>query len=162
LGELDVIGINAFYPLADRDGAPFSTLLDGGKRVAERVRALSQTWKKSILFTEIGYTTRPNPAIKPWEWPDHMKGVRVDQRAQAEAYSALIAPQLDEPAFAGLVAWRTYRDPDDVSQEAAWRVSPRGKLAELALRDAFAARWSTDADRLWCHAPRARVPGVFP
>jgi hypothetical protein len=162
LGELDIIGINAFYPLAASDGAPFSALLEGGKRVAERVRSLSQTWNKSILFTEIGYTTRPNPAIKPWEWPDHMKHVRVDQRAQAEAYSALIAPQLDEPAFAGFFVWRTYSDPDDVSQEAEWGFSPRGKLAELVLRDAFSSRWATDIDRVWWHAPRARVAGIFP
>jgi hypothetical protein len=31
LGELDVIGVNAFYPLADKDGASFDALLEGGK-----------------------------------------------------------------------------------------------------------------------------------
>ena len=40
LGELDVIGVNAFYPLAEKDGAPFDVLLEGGKRVQARVRAL--------------------------------------------------------------------------------------------------------------------------
>ena len=162
LGELDVIGINAFYPLAEKDGASWMTLLEGGRRVAERVRLLAKTWNKSILFTEIGYTTRTDPAIRPWEWPDHMKGVRVDQGAQAKAYNALMGPQLDESAFAGFFVWRTYSDPDDVSQEAEWGFSPRGKLAELVIRDAFAARWFNDIDRLWAHAPEARIPGVYP
>lgn len=162
LGELDVIGINAFYPLADKDGASFDTLLEGGRRVAERVRALGAAWNKPVLFTEIGYTTRPNPAIRPWEWPDAMQNVHVDEVAQAEAYRALIAPLLDERAFMGFFVWRLYADPDDVSQEAEWGFSPRGKLAELVVRDAFAARWAADLSRPAGWATRSRVPGIYP
>lgn len=161
LGELDVIGVNAFYPLADKDGAPFDALLEGGKRVQAKVRALAETWQKPVLFTEIGYTTRRDPAIRPWEWPDGMKDVRVDEVAQADAYRALIAPLLDEPSFMGLFVWRVYADPDDVSQEAEWGFSPRGKLAELVVRDAFAASWAGDARRRRGWAPAARVPGLY-
>lgn len=161
LGDLDVIGINAFYPLADRDGAGFDELLEGGKRVRETVHALAETWQKPVLFTEIGYTTRPDPAIRPWEWPDAMKDVRVDERAQAEAYRALLAPLLDEPAFMGCFVWRVYADPDDVSQEAEWGFSPRGKLAELVVRDAFSSWWAGDAFRRYGFATRARVPGLY-
>jgi hypothetical protein len=145
---LDVVGINAFYPLAERPGAPLTELLDGGRRVAERVRRLGATWHKPVLFTELGYTTRPDPALRPWEWPDGMKGVRVDEQAQADAYLGLLAPLLEEPAFSGFFVWRVYADPDDVSQEAEWGFSPRGKLAELVVRDAFTARWAGDGPRL--------------
>lgn len=162
LGELDVIGINAFYPLADKDGAPFGKLLEGGERVRTRVRELADAWQKPVLFTEIGYTTRPDPAIRPWEWPDKMKSVKVDQVAQADAYRALLAPLLDEPRFMGFFVWRLYADPDDVSQEAEWGFSPRGKLAELVVRDAFATHWAGDASRTRGWTPRARVPGLFP
>ncbi|MBX3185793.1 MAG: hypothetical protein KF819_02210 [Labilithrix sp.] len=162
LGELDVIGVNAFYPLADKDGASFDALLEGGRRVRDRVRRLADTWQKPVLFTEIGYTTRRDPAIRPWEWPDDMKHVRVDERAQADAYRALLAPLLDEPRFMGFFVWRVYADPDDVSQEAEWGFSPRGKLAELVVRDAFATRWASDTTRRWGWAPAARVPGLLP
>lgn len=161
LGDLDVIGVNAFYPLAEKDGAPFDTLLAGGRRVRERVRALAETWQKPVLFTEIGYTTRRDPAIRPWEWPDDMKSVRVDERAQADAYRALLAPLLEEPRFMGFFVWRVYADPDDVSQEAEWGFSPRGKLAELVVRDAFATWWAGDATRRPGWAPAARVPGIY-
>lgn len=144
LGDLDVIGINAFYPLADKEGAPFSELLEGGRRIAIKIHALSERWQRPVLFTEIGYTTRPDPAIRPWEWPDGMKDVKVDEVAQADAYAALIAPLLDLPDFAGFFVWRLYADPDDSSQEAAWGFSPRQKLAELVLRDAFATHWASD------------------
>jgi hypothetical protein len=147
LGALDLIGINAFYPLADRDRATESELLAGGERVRTKVHALAEAWQKPVLFTEIGYTTRPDPAIRPWEWPDAMKSVRVDQHAQALAYRALVRPLLDEPDFAGFFVWRVYADPNDVSQEAEWGFSPRGKLAERVVRDAFAAKWAGDGVR---------------
>ncbi len=146
LGELDVIGINAFYPLAEREGANEAELRKGGQRVLDKVRALSSAWHKPVLFTEIGYTTRRDPAYKPWEWPDAMKNVVVDEEAQALAYHALLAPLLEEPSFMGFFVWRVYADPDDVSQEAEWGFSPRGKLAEIVVRDAFRARWARDGD----------------
>jgi hypothetical protein len=146
LGDLDVIGINAFYPLADHAGARFDELLEGARRVRARVEKLADAWRKPVLFTEIGYTTRPDPAHRPWEWPDKMTGVRVDERAQALAYAALLAPFLDEPRFMGFFVWRVYADPNDVSQEPEWGFSPRGKLAGDVVRAAFRTTWAADGD----------------
>ncbi|MEL6318156.1 MAG: OmpA family protein, partial [Pseudomonadota bacterium] len=55
-----------------------------------------------------------------------------------------LAPLTKIPECAGFFVWRTYADPGDVSQEAEWGFSPRGKLAELILRDAFTASWAAD------------------
>ena len=164
LTDLDVIGVNAFFPLAEHEGATADELLAGGRRVEEQLERVARTFGKPVLLTEMGYTTRRDPALRPWEWPDEMKNVVVDERAQAEAYRALLAPLTDAPWCAGFFAWRLYADPDDVSQEAEWGFSPRGKLAELALRDAFTVRWASDGpsfagDDLGRHA--ARTPGVF-
>ncbi len=162
LGDVDLIGINAFYPLTDKENASPEELEKGGERVREKIEKLSATWQKPVLFTEIGYTTRPDPALRPWEWPDAMKNVTVDPIAQAAAYRGLLAPVLRSSSFAGFFVWRVYADPDDVSQEAEWGFSPRGKLAELVMRDAFAARWASDATTRFGIAPRARIPGLFP
>lgn len=167
LGDVDLIGINAFYPLASHERASLQELRDGGVTIREKVHALAETWRKPVLFTEIGYTTRPDPAIRPWEWPDKMADVQIDEEAQATAYQALLAPLLDEPDFAGFFVWRLYADPDDVSQEAEWGFSPRGKVAELVVRDAFAAHWAGDGaphagslrPRRW--TPRAEEPGIY-
>jgi hypothetical protein len=164
LRAIDVIGINAFYPLAEQNGAGFSELREGGGRVAERVRRLSELWRKPVIFTELGYTTRTDPAVRPWEWPEKLTSVTVDQTAQAEAYRGLLAPLLDEPSFLGFFVWRVYADPDDVSQEAEWGFSPRGKAAELVVRDAFRARWAADGPPLPGDSlarPAARTPGVY-
>lgn len=147
LGELDVIGLNAFFPLAEKDGASFEELAAGGRGVRDRLQKLASFWQKPIFFNEFGYTTRKDPAIRPWEWPDKMHQVLPDQAAQSDAYRALLSAFVDEPWFAGFFVWRLYADPDDMSQEAEWGFSPRGKQAELALRDAFAAHWAGDGPR---------------
>jgi hypothetical protein len=163
LGALDVIGINAFYPLAERASASADELARGGQAVRDRVRSLSELWQKPILFTEFGYTTRVDPALRPWEWPDFMTNVRVDQAAQADAYAALLAPFLNEAWFAGAFAWRVYSDPNDLSQEAEWGFSPRGKLAERVLSDAFRAHWAADGPRpLGAALSRAAPPHLVP
>jgi hypothetical protein len=163
-GELDFLGVNAFFPLASETGAGPEKLLAGGREVAKRLGALSAEWNKPVVLTEFGYTTRPDPAVRPWEWPDSMTNVVVDEEAQAEAYAALLAPLIDEKWLAGAFVWRLYADPDDVSQEAEWGFSPRGKLAELVLRDAYAARWA--GDEPWSLGgalvrDAAETPGVF-
>jgi hypothetical protein len=164
LDELDVIGVNAFYPLAEREGAALPELSAGGRKVAAELAALAAAWQRPVLLTEIGYTTRRDPAVKPWEWPDGMRDVVVDEKAQADAYQAIIAPLLDARWCAGFFVWRLYADPGDVSQEAEWGFSPRGKLAELVMRDAFSAPWRSDGP-WWPGAAvgshRARTPGLF-
>jgi hypothetical protein len=160
-GSLDVIGINAFYPLAEQAGATEPTLRAAAGRVAAKVHDLAESWQKPVLFTETGYTTRADPAFKPWEWPDSMSEVHVDQPAQAVAYRALLRALLDDVDFVGFFVWRVYADPDDTSQEAPWGFSPRGKLAEIVVRDALGARWGCDP---WWRRPwpeRAVTPGVY-
>lgn len=163
-GELDLIGVNAFYPLHWEEGPSDEQLSAGGARTAEQVRELAETWGKPVLFTEFGYTTRKNCAVKPWEWPEHLEGVILDQGAQADAYLALLAPLLEEPWFAGFFVWRLFADPQDLTQEAEWGFSPRGKLAELVLRDALAAGWASGGPRRPADSlfrSRARTPGMY-
>jgi hypothetical protein len=164
LGELDVIGINAFYPLTDKSNASDAALVDGGLEVAKKVKALAELWQKPVMFNEFGYTARTDPALRPWEWPDHMSDVTVDARAQAAAYRGLLAAMLQTRELVGGFVWRLYADPDDLSQEAEWGFSPRGRQAELFLRDAFWGSWASDhgtVRRGGLYRARAATPGVF-
>ncbi|MGC4067234.1 MAG: hypothetical protein QM784_21850 [Polyangiaceae bacterium] len=146
-GHLDVIGINAFYPLARRENASDRELLTKAARVATETGKLASRWGKPVVFTEFGYTTRKDPALKPWEWPEHLKSVSIDEADQARAYRAILRAFMPQPWFMGMFVWRLYADPSDVSQEPEWGFSPRGKLAELELVDAFNAHWGSDGPR---------------
>lgn len=142
--ELDLIGINAFYPLADAGGASYATYVAGARRWADRVGALAASRERPVLFVEIGYTTRPDAAVEPWLWPDGMRDVVVDEREQARAVAALLEGFVGEPWFVGFFVWRWYANPDDVSQEAAWGFSPHGKEAERLLHRIWSLPFAAD------------------
>src|SRR5690606_22916887 len=66
-GELDVIGINSFFPLAVQARATFEGLRCGVALQLERVTRLAERWDRSVMFAEFGYTTRLDSAVRPWE-----------------------------------------------------------------------------------------------
>ncbi|MCA9624290.1 MAG: hypothetical protein KC731_34935 [Myxococcales bacterium] len=144
LDRLDLIGVNAFYPLTKKENGRYWDLALGAQTVATELEEIARAWGKPVVLTEMGYTTRRDPAVEPWLWPDGMSDVVIDEQAQALAYLALLAPLTDAPWCAGFFVWRTYADPGDVSQEAEWGFSPRGKRAEVILRDAFTTSWASD------------------
>ncbi len=143
-GDLDFIGINAFYPLAPHSNASYDEIANNAAERVARVNELAARWNKPVVFTEFGYTTRKDTTLRPWEWPEALSDVSIDERAQAEGYRAILAASIHQPWVAGLFVWRLYADPDDVTQEPEFGFSFRGKLAELELRDAFESKWAGD------------------
>ncbi|HJL19261.1 MAG TPA: hypothetical protein RMH99_26590 [Sandaracinaceae bacterium LLY-WYZ-13_1] len=157
--QLDLIGINAFYPLADHDGASYEEYVQGALAARDSVAALAGVLEMPVVFVEVGYTTRQNAAVEPWLWPDDMEEVVVDEREQARALAASLSAFLPEPWFAGFFVWRYYADLDDVSQEAIWGFSPHGKRAERVLERVFAQRFGVDPDPWgWLRAPAPPPP----
>ena len=152
--QLDLIGINAFYPLADHDDATFEEYIQGALRAQRSVAEQAEVLDKPVLFVEVGYTTRANAAVRPWLWPDGMDSVVVSETEQARALLASFRAFLPERWFAGFFIWRWYADLDDVSQEAIWGFSPHGKLAERLLERVFAEPWGVDPDPFaWLREP---------
>ena len=63
--QLDLVGINAFYPLADHHGATYDEYVNGARRAIVQVRDLATVLDMPVLFVEVGYTTRQNAAVEP-------------------------------------------------------------------------------------------------
>jgi hypothetical protein len=152
---LDFVGINAFYPLAAHDGASYGEYANGAEQALSSAGELATTVGKPMLFLEIGYTSRPDAAVKPWVWPEDMPGMSVDEHEQARALSALIGASVTKPWFSGFFVWRYYANLDDVSQEPGWGFSPHAKLAEQVLSNVFATAWAADPDPVfaWFEPP---------
>ncbi len=151
--QLDLVGINAFYPLADHHGASDAEYLEGARRVVVSVGDLAERLAMPVLFVEVGYTTRADAAVEPWLWPDDMTDVVIDEHEQARALDATFEAFLPEPWFAGFFIWRYYANLDDVSQEAWWGFSPHAKEAEPMLARTFARDWAVDQERHpWSYA----------
>jgi hypothetical protein len=143
--QLDYVGINAFYPLAEHDQASYAEYAAGAEKALARAGTLGALTSKPVLFVEIGYTTRPNAAVEPWLWPDIMQDVHVDEWEQARALAALLGAAATKPWLAGVFVWRYYAALDDVSQEAGWGFSPHAKLAERVLGNVYRSAWASDA-----------------
>ncbi len=160
--QLDLIGINAFYPLADHDDASFDEYVQGALRARQTLHETVEVVDKPVLFTEIGYTTRRNAAVRPWLWPDGMTDVEISEAEQARALLASFRGFLPDRWFAGFFVWRWYADLDDVSQEALWGFSPHGKRAERVLERVFAQPWAVDPDPwAWLDEPAPAGPSVY-
>lgn len=142
--QLDWVGINAFYPLAQHGNAPYADYERGAQAVMRGLAELSATLERPVVLMEIGYTTRVDAAIEPWLWPDDMRDVRVDEHEQARALYALGRAAADEPSVAGFFVWRYYANLDDVSQEAIWGFSPHGKVAEPVLSALMKSDFAAD------------------
>ena len=146
--RLDLIGINAFYPLAHHDGAAFAEYVAGAREARDSVARLVGAVEMPVVFVEVGYTTRADAAVEPWLWPDGMQDVRYSESEQARALEASFSAFVPEEWFAGFFVWRYYTNLDDVSQEAMWGFSPHGKEAESILEAVFASPFGADPDPL--------------
>lgn len=144
--QLDLIGVNAFYPLADHNRASYAEYVEGAKRARDGIGRTALTLGMPVLFVEVGYTTRADAAVEPWLWPDDMTNVAFDEHEQARALAAVFEAFLPEPWFAGFFVWRYYANLDDISQEHIWGFSPHGKVAENTLQQVFGFDWGVDVD----------------
>jgi hypothetical protein len=142
--QLDLVGVNAFYPLADHDGASYREYLEGARRAAEGVERTARVLDMPVLFVEVGYTTRVDAAVQPWLWPDDMTDVAYSESEQARALEASFSAFAPAEWFAGFFVWRYYANLDDVSQEAIWGFSPHAKSAGRLLPRVFASGLGAD------------------
>lgn len=128
---LDLIGIDAYFPLSSDGSTPTERDLIGAwEPTVEALRATSERWERPVLLTEIGYPTQADATAHPWEVRD---GEAPDQQAQAVAYRAAFR------AFAGSdwlvgISWWSWRADPAPEEDLATDYTPEGKRAEQVLR----------------------------
>jgi len=73
---LDVIGVQAYFPLTEAPNPSIQELREGWQPWVERLRALHLKLGKPVVFTELGYDDARHAAARPWE--DDGRGRRVE------------------------------------------------------------------------------------
>ena len=64
---LDVIGIQAYFPLVAHDRAPTEReVADAWRRIMSELRAFARSNDRRIVFTELGYDRSTKAAKEPW------------------------------------------------------------------------------------------------
>ncbi|HEU4724689.1 MAG TPA: hypothetical protein VFU59_05245, partial [Candidatus Eisenbacteria bacterium] len=98
---LDFIGIQAYYPLTKQGGADRAELERGWAAPVASLERLHARWGKQIVFTEVGWKSTADGAVRPWEWPEDSSQLlsRVSTQAQADAYEAFFRAVWPKPWF---------------------------------------------------------------
>lgn len=127
---VDFIGVDAYYPLSERDNPTVAELKAAWAPIAATLSGLSSAWGKSILFTEIGYRSQGGAAQHPWDW---QVGGDVNLQEQADLYRATLESVWGKPWFGGIFWWAWGADPFE-GGPCDDNYTPHDKPAEDVLR----------------------------
>lgn len=105
-GELDYIGVDAYYPAA---GGTNRTLLKASLFApAAELFALSRLYGRPVLFTEFGLASQKGANLKPWAWWDFAP---VDLETQTAYFDAFLETFAGRSWVAGFLHWAWDPDP---------------------------------------------------
>ncbi|MFH8369683.1 glycoside hydrolase family 113 [Streptomyces sp. NPDC018031] len=128
---LDLIGIDAYWPLTERPTTDPAELAAGWRAVVAELAAFSARHHRKILFTEAGYVSQRGTATAPYSWTVSERAAEDEQSA---AYQALLTAFDGEPWWAGVCWWMWDDWPDSGETPARLAYTPHGKPAEKVLR----------------------------
>lgn len=137
--DLDYIGVDAYFPLAQGKTATVSKLQKAWKPIVEELEAFHKQYDKPILFTEFGYMSVDDCAFNHWDIEAEQASRAVNEQAQANALQALFETFANLDWWHGGFQWKWY--PSDQSNwgEGAWAkdYTPQNKEAEKILKKYF-------------------------
>ncbi|MDP6636304.1 MAG: hypothetical protein QGG42_15495 [Phycisphaerae bacterium] len=101
-GDLDMIGMTAYYNLTDGDKPTLDRLKKAWKPLKKEILNWQATIGKPILFTELGWPNQDTCAEYPW---NYYQSERPDPQAQANCFEAFFDAWIKEPKVAGFMVW---------------------------------------------------------
>lgn len=127
--ELDYIGIDAYYPLTNKDNPSPVELKSAWESRAESIEDwLSSNWPgMKVAFTEVGYQSVDGTNRTPW-WRDPSSNAK-DLQEQADCYEALLSVCRQRKWWLGAFWWNWETNPDGGGEnDPYW--TPMNKPAE--------------------------------
>lgn len=133
---LDYIGVNAYFPLCQRQTPTLETLRTGWQPWKTKMMALSEQLDRPIVFTEFGYRSMDYTGKKPWLVDRNEE--KVNLQAQADAMQVIFDEFWGEEWFAGGFVWKWFIHHDRAGGLADNRFTPQNKPAESVIRQRYA------------------------
>jgi len=132
--QLDYIGVNAYFPLSDKNHPKLEDLQDGWQPWVAELEKVAETEQKPILFTEYGYRSTVKNASKPWE--SYTKPT-VSLENQTVAYRALYNEFWQQPWFAGGFAWKWFHNHQGNGGKEHIGFTPQNKPVEEVIKEYY-------------------------
>lgn len=99
---LDYAGVDAYFPLSDKQKPTYEELMEGWKKWLPEIEKWQASIKKPVIFPEIGYHSSEYAAKEPWA---HISGNVPDMDVQVNCYKAVFDTFWDKPWFYGTYWW---------------------------------------------------------
>ncbi|MFJ9116357.1 glycoside hydrolase family 113 [Streptomyces sp. NPDC102394] len=130
--DLDLIGIDAYWPLSDKPTTDPARLSRAWKPIRDELAAYAHAQNRRILFTEAGYVSQRGATTAPYSWTVSHDPAPAEQAA---AYKALLDSFTGVRWWAGVCWWMWDDWPDSGETPVKLAYTPRGKPAEEVLRE---------------------------
>ena len=127
---LDVIGIQAYFPLVDAEGLPAQLDLDASwSRLARRLETYGQAHDRKIVLAELGYNRSDLAALRPWEY--RQGGEHAEEIQRRCLIAALKAIEQSETVV-GAFLWKWFPDENSRARRDFLKSTPtmRAVIAE--------------------------------
>ncbi len=139
--DLDYLGIQAYFPLVEAEYPTVEQLSEGWNKYLPIMKALHKKHKRPILFTEMGYKSTSDSAIRPWEWIDDEavnQSKSFSAETQSNCYAAFFKEVWPKKWFAGVHIWQFREDYlEDSRGLNNLDFIPLGKPAEAIIAKGF-------------------------
>lgn len=137
--DLDYIGIQAYFPLVNKEHPSVQDISKGWKTHLPPIKSISKKYNRKILFTEMGYKSTSDSAIEPWQWIDYMADADkpVSMETQANCYQAFFNTVWEKKWFAGVHIWQLRSDFVEGRGKSHLDFTPQGKSAATIIAKGF-------------------------
>ena len=138
-GDLDYIGIQAYFPLVKNKYPSVRQISKGWRKYLPTIKSIHKKYNRPILFSEIGYKSTADSAIRPWEWMDnpYSKDKAFSAETQANCYEAFFNTLWEKEWFAGIHIWQLRSDNAGNNGKNHLGFTPLGKPAEGVIAKGF-------------------------
>ncbi|MDC7997353.1 glycoside hydrolase family 113 [Gilvibacter sediminis] len=133
--ELDYIGVDAYFPVADSKTPSVEEAKAGWLPWKQELASVSAREERPIIFTEYGYRSTDFSGKEPWD-SDHTKTV-VNLEAQTNTTQALFESVWSEPWFAGGFIWKWFTFDERIDGETDSQFTPQNKPVEKIIQQQY-------------------------
>ena len=132
--DLDVIGVQAYFPLTQKPGIPAEDDLElAWSRWRNELATFSRSEGRSVVFCELGYARSANAALRPWE--SRESGEHADE-IQRRCMKAALTMLNEDEHVVGAFLWKWFAGP--TTHESFLMSTP-------AMRRVITQHWSDEA-----------------
>lgn len=132
--ELDYIGIDAYFPVAKHENASLAKLEEGWEPHKAKMDTLSEHVDRPIIFTEYGYRSVANCAVKPWDYSEDGK---QNEKAQQIALKALYNVFWKEENYVGGFLWKWHPNHKNAGGANNKMFTVQNKRAQKTVKEVY-------------------------